>query len=164
MRSENPIAGFEVLKSTDNQNWKKIASVGAIVRSANNDYSYTDIDAEKGVSYYRIRVNYATADNMYRFSEVKSIRIDHKGAGLRIQPNPVINKASLQLSAPRNTNVSVDVLDVNGKIVMQLSRQVSQGINTIQLDRVATLPAGIYTIRASVDGEILTTKFIKSQQ
>jgi hypothetical protein len=164
VRSENPIAGFEVLKSTDNQNWKKIASVGAIVRSANNDYSYTDIDAEKGVSYYRIRVNYATADNMYRFSEVKSIRIDHKGAGLRIQPNPVINKASLQLSAPRNTNVSVDVLDVNGKIVMQLSRQVSQGINTIQLDRVATLPAGIYTIRASVDGEILTTKFIKSQQ
>ena len=163
--SESPITNFEIMRSSNNQNWQTIASVPASTTILNNKpYNYTDIDPVKGNSYYRIKVNYATTNNTHRYTEIKSVRIENKMSALRVQPNPVISIASLQLSSPKAAVAKIDIVDGAGKIVMQLSQQVNEGSNNIVLYRVSSLPKGVYTVRTQIDTELLITQFVKSQQ
>ena len=163
--SESPITNFEIMRSSDNQTWQTIASVPASTTILNNKpYNYTDIDPVKGSSYYRIKVNYATTNNTHRYTEIKSVRIDNKLSAARVQPNPVISIASLQLSSPKAAIAKIDIVDGAGKIVMQLSQQVNEGSNNIVLYRVSSLPKGMYTVRTQIDTELLITQFVKSQQ
>ena len=85
-------------------------------------------------------------------------------SALRVQPNPVISIASLQLSSPKAAVAKIDIVDGAGKIVMQLSQQVNEGSNNIVLYRVSSLPKGMYTVRTQIDTELLITQFVKSQQ
>ncbi|MFM9909784.1 MAG: GEVED domain-containing protein, partial [Chitinophagaceae bacterium] len=163
--SESPISNFEIMRSSDNQAWEKIATVNASGTVLNNKiYNYTDIDPVKGNSYYRIKVNYATTNNAYRYTEIRSVRLDTKKSAVRVQPNPVTSIASLQLSSPKSTIAKIDIVDGAGKVVLHLDQQVTAGSNTIILYRVSTLPKGVYTVRAQVDTELLITQFVKSQQ
>ena len=163
--SETPISNFEIMRSSDNQTWERIASVSASNTILNNKiYDYTDIDPVKGNAYYRVKVNYATANNAIRYTEIRSVRLDTKKSAVRVQPNPVIGIASLQLSAPKAGLAKIDIVDGAGKIVIHVDQQVTAGSNTIVLYRVSSLPKGVYTVRTQVDNELLIAQFVKSQQ
>lgn len=164
-KSDLPIASYEVLRSGNNQTWEKIANVNANTNGGISNYAYTDINPIQGTSYYRIRVNYATIDNANKYTEVRAVKIEGKPMGLRLQPNPVVNRASVQFTAPsNNTLVKVEVLDGTGKRVLQQSKLVNSGLNSIDIIGVAVLPQGVYTVVANINGTILTTQFVKNQQ
>ncbi len=163
--SESPITGFEIMRSSDNQSWERIATVASSAAVKNTEkYTYIDIDPVKGLSYYRIKVNYSVGNNTHRYTEIKSVRIDNKMAAMRVQPNPVISIATLQLSSPRAGDAKIDIIDVSGKPVAQLTQRVNMGVNSIVLYGLTALPKGVYTVRAQVDTELLITQFVKSQQ
>lgn len=164
-KSDLPIASYEVLRSGNNQTWEKIASVNANTAGGINNYSYTDINPIQGNSYYRVKVNYATLDNANKYTEVRAVKVDGKPMGLKLQPNPVVNRASLQFTAPaNNTLVKLEVIDGNGKRVLQQTKSVDGGLNTIDIIGVSVLPQGVYTVLANINGTLLTTQFIKNQQ
>lgn len=164
-KSDLPIASFEVMRSGNNQTWEKIASVNSNAGNGMNNYSYTDINPLQGTSYYRIKVNYNALGNANKYTEVRSVKVDGKPMGLKLQPNPVVNRASVQFTAPtNNTLVKIEVIDGTGKRVLQQTKSVDGGLNSIDIIGVSVLPQGVYTVLANINGTVLTTQFVKNQQ
>lgn len=77
---------------------------------------------------------------------------------LEVYPNPAIDKFSLSLDMAESENVSIDVLDITGKVVFSKNLgRLSAGQNIQSLD-VSNLEAGIYLVNISVGNKQATTK------
>ena len=74
---------------------------------------------------------------------------------IRLWPNPAHTTLNVE-----NQDVAIDhldIYDITGKSIFQLT----VGNNGTSVD-VSALPAGVYYLKAVCDGEITTSKFIKS--
>lgn len=80
---------------------------------------------------------------------------------LKIYPNPVADVLKLQLDLLASAKVAVDLTDVTGKIVRQISEQTaSAGISEISID-MNGLNAGVYVAVLKIDGASYPQKVVK---
>jgi hypothetical protein len=82
---------------------------------------------------------------------IKEISADNK---LRIFPNPVKEKISLDINTVVAENAAVEILDVTGRSLMKSSLQVNS------LDVGALLP-GVYSLILESSGKRLVKQFVK---
>lgn len=157
--SELNIAGFEVEKSTDNREFRKIGFVNA--KNANlNAYSFIDKDFA-GLSYYRLRV--VETNKTFRYSQ--TISLDKtKAVQLLIYPNPASEKdfVKVALGARNEINsISIQILSQTGKILAEVVGNL-ETTETQLTEKLQNLPKGLYIIRLQTEnGEMLTAKFVK---
>lgn len=71
---------------------------------------------------------------------------------IRIEPNPVEGTGHIELSMMQRGQLSVDLLDVTGRVVAELYRGESQGAEQIAL-MTEGLGSGLYFCRVSIGGE-----------
>lgn len=77
-----------------------------------------------------------------------------------IFPNPVDTHLNLKLLSDNDSNLSIDIYNVNGRIIKQFESGFSLS-KTMQMD-IADLPSGILIVRISdTTGVIKTHKIIK---
>ena len=77
-------------------------------------------------------------------------------------PNPFINKTTIEYELTQTNNVSLDLMDANGKRVKHLfTGQQQKGVHTCQLD-IPGLNSGIYFIKLQVDNSAVYYKIIKN--
>jgi hypothetical protein len=157
--SELNIAGFEVEKSTDNREFRKIGFVNA--KNANlNAYSFIDKDFA-GLSYYRLRV--VETNKTFRYSQ--TISLDKtKAVQLLIYPNPASEKDFVRVAlGARNeiNSISIQILSQTGKILAEVVGNL-ETTETQLTEKLQNLPKGLYIIRLQTEnGEMLTAKFVK---
>lgn len=143
--------GYQLERSIDGINFAEInyiASKNALATPSNTEYSFTDFAPFKGNTYYRLKQ--LDNDGKFSYSNVVLMR------GLKvttlsiagIYPNPTSNILNLVVTSPSDKQVTMRVVDVNGKVVMQNSRQVVNGDNALQLN-IQSLTKGTYTILAT---------------
>ncbi len=65
-----------------------------------------------------------------------------------IYPNPTTDNASITVNAIENSNLSISIVDLSGKIISQEMVNVSNGENTIQLN-TTNLTQGMYFVSIS---------------
>ena len=83
-------------------------------------------------------------------------------ADLLIYPNPVSLTANLNIDVSANSLANVNVIDISGKVVKQITnRQLAKGQNRIEIP-VSELSNGIYFVKASINGNTQVAKFIKN--
>jgi hypothetical protein len=63
-----------------------------------------------------------------------------------ISPNPTTGKITLQFNSSANDNYSVKVIDMVGKMVMNMRGTSEPGLNTIHLD-LSKFAKGIYMVQ-----------------
>jgi uncharacterized protein (TIGR02145 family) len=68
---------------------------------------------------------------------------DNNPSGLKIFPNPMIDKSTLEISAPASGDASVTIFDMSGKIVTQIKTYLD---NSQQKFNLSGLQNGIYLI------------------
>lgn len=144
---------FEIEVSTDAQ----FFSVLNTVKFNGESYQYID-DLSKyhlgSVVYYRLKM--VDKDGSYNYSEIKQIDL-HSSQLLLLYPSPATSKLTVQLG-----NYS-SLKNVELKITDWLGRKVTQAtlnINSVTLD-VSKYPAGCYVLSLTVDGNVISKKFIK---
>jgi hypothetical protein len=80
---------------------------------------------------------------------------------LRNYPNPFQNQTTIEYELARGGNVSLDLLDVNGRFIKHLYEgKNSQGTHSFQLD-VSGLTQGLYLIKLQSGNTIVHHKVIK---
>lgn len=79
-------------------------------------------------------------------------------AGFSAYPSPTSDRINVRLPATLQTNVTLDVLDITGRIVLHQS--IGRGIETVQL-KVENWAAGVYCLRLDPGDKLLTTRFVK---
>jgi len=142
--SEQNSKGFNVQKNVNGE-WKTIAFVSTQAQggmsTSDLNYSFTDVNNEKGITQYRIQQ--VDLDGRFGYSNIRAIRGDGVGGKLVVYPNPSVDG---KINVVFEDNIGfrdVQVSDMQGRIIRSF-----KGINNniLVIDR---LTSGFYTIRVN---------------
>ncbi|PLW98334.1 MAG: hypothetical protein C0591_04675 [Marinilabiliales bacterium] len=84
---------------------------------------------------------------------------NNQNQNLKLYPNPVFDKATIELDANTKGKLSIQVIDLSGKIIYSEERFVNEGVNKLDLD-LTHLKTGTYVLKAVSEQNIFTRKFI----
>ena len=82
---------------------------------------------------------------------------------MKTYPNPTSDFVSIQFKMDQKETVSIEIIDVNGKLVRALYKDVvKQGGNELRFS-LLPLDSGIYFVKISTESKIISTeKIIKN--
>lgn len=148
---------YEVERSFDNNDWKKIGTVRASGTNGTFDYFFNDNITFSGNVYYRIRIIESTGMN--RFSTVRKIFISDLLSEFTVFPNPAKENVSVKFEMPAAADVNISVLNQQGAIIITSYYKGIAGLNKVDLRLPDHLSQGSYIIKI-VLGEISYSKTI----
>ena len=153
--SETNNEKFEIQRSADGLNF---ATIGELAGAGNSNrilkYEFVDKSPFKGLSYYRLKQK--DFDGKYSFGKIVWV-INEENKNSHISSITTSNNnISFICSLPQNSNVSVELLDVNGKRVYR-KENVGKGKVTIP---VSTCKSGVYFIRLISAGNVEVEKVL----
>lgn len=165
--SEMDNKGFEVERSVDGRSFEK---VGEFVEGAGNsnvsiDYSLTDEQAfaatKSQVLYYRLKQMDFDGTETYS-NTIKVAKEGDNVNALSAYPNPFTSNYNVSFDAKQEGTVTIEMVDLQGKIVNSQTTVISKGLNTVTIDNVLHLHAGIYFVKVMVDGDMQLVKLVKN--
>jgi len=153
---------FEIERSASGADYSAIGSKASTSSNASKQ-SYQHLDNLSGVDgnvfYYRLRI--VDKDGQFKYSNVIMIRKESKSInGVALNPNPVTNgMATVRFSASGSNEVTMRVVDMNGKVMAQQQNKVYAGNNSISLNNLERLQPGVYLLQLANGEELTTIKF-----
>jgi len=159
-KNEVNSSNYIVERSSSGQDFQPINQQQSNNLPGEQSYSFADDKYFPGTNYYRLKVIDVTGKSTYS----QTIKV-YNGAGtddvLRITPNPVSKQFTLATSFPENGPVSIRIIDATGKVVRQISDNVTRGSITMQIYQLEELAAGTYFLEVKQKDYIRNTKFVK---
>jgi len=159
--SEQNSKGFEIERSYDGSNFTKVGYVEAAGNSNHiRSYAFPDKEIAQEANYYRLKQ--IDLDNRFEYSKVVVVRnATVNKYPFRILSNPVQNTLDIQFGNPPNGRVSVVLLDVSGKTLLnwQSDGQAQSRIR-IDISRL-NLAKGVYFVKAKTATREFTEKIVK---
>ena len=115
-------------------------------------FRVTNGDQSQPIADYFIPVHYVFGDATTPVIEVKDIVSD-----IQIFPNPTVNDANLEVQVKEDQTVQVMVLDLSGRVLLDLGTQVTWMLDSPEQwqTRPASLANGSYLVR--VEGNAFKT-------
>jgi len=161
-REEEPIQ-YIIEKSTDGINFTAIETINSYTNGNDiNEYSYTDPEKLNSATYYRIKM--FSVSHGYKYSRIILIAAKNKKLSLGKVINPFHNELNMEIISAENTKVRIALINLLGNTVKQYDYTVFPGVYTLSLPGLELLPAGVYTLQLSGNGEVFTKKVMKTQQ
>lgn len=155
-------AGFEVQRSTDGTDFRK---VGWIVGEGNSSrklsYEFADKSIMTNAEYF-YRLKQVDVDGRFEFSNVVSV-INRDVSKLMlhdISPNPVVaEQLLLQLSVGAEEQMVLEVYNSVGQRLIEQTLNVQEGMNNHTLD-VGSLANGTYFVKVSGNNDSTYKKMV----
>lgn len=145
---------FDVERSVNGIDFKKIGTVTALNRSGINQYSFEDVSPSGGVNLYRLRQ--VDIDAKFEYSNTVKILFSSK-INITIYPNPVVDKLKIQIPGSSLKWMS-SIYDAAGKLVYQ---QVNTAAANLVEINITALAKGNYVLVLNSGLETFTAKFLK---
>lgn len=165
--SETNNKGFEVERSVDGRIFERVGEFveGAGNSNVPNNYSLTDEQAfgsaNSWVLYYRLKQ--VDFDGTETYSNI--IKVAKEGDNLNAlsaYPNPFSSNYNVSFDSKQEGMVTIQMVDLQGKVVNEQTTVISRGLNTVTIDNVSNLHAGIYFVKVIVDGDTQLVKLVKN--
>jgi uncharacterized delta-60 repeat protein/uncharacterized repeat protein (TIGR01451 family) len=123
-------------------------AIGKVNANAAGTYAYTDDKAAKAVNYYRLKL--VDKDGSYTNSVVRIV--NNSGSfNVSVFPNPVGNTLSLAIKSDNKASLKVQIVDMQGKIVLAKQLTAEASSSTVSFD-VASLKGGSYFVKVASSG------------
>jgi hypothetical protein len=157
--------GFEVLRSVDGKQFEVIGFVkGKGNTSLVTNYSLADNKAFETVKantiYYRLKQ--LDVDGTETLSNTVSVNRESKlSKTLVVSPNPFNTDMTISLEAAAADQATIQVMDIQGKVVARFSTTILKGFNSIHMDEVSGLNSGVYFVKLTTTNETFVTKVVK---
>jgi hypothetical protein len=154
------VSHFSIERSYDNKTFEQAALLFTVDNpSSVNSYSYKDPvkNAAASVIYYRLKM--VDKDGKYKYSEIRTVRINGAGESTRCTtyPNPVVNELHILVPAGwQNKKVTGQLLNTGGSIIKSFN------INQAATIGMADVPAGTYFLKVTNGKDTTTQAIIKS--
>jgi len=78
---------------------------------------------------------------------------------LQVFPNPFVNEFTVSVTAASTTTSKIELLDMQGKLLIQYDRRLEAGKHLVRL--YADVAPGTYIIRLTADNKTTSTKIVK---
>jgi len=135
---------FTVQHSVNGRDWNNTATVIAAGNSnSTTNYNYLHLTPVEGINYYRILQR--DMDNLYSYSEIRTLKFIHKKLPFTILVDPVVNDV---LKVQVNASTTLSLYNNNGALLWK--KQLSPGIETFDMHGYAK---GIYLLKANDQSE-----------
>jgi len=153
--------GFEIERRTETSEFRTIGFVeGYGTTTEPRSYVYTDVTAEMGVNYYRLKqVDY---NGTYAYSDVVEIDVTAPLTFDLAQnyPNPFNPSTSIKYSVPESGNIRLSVFNIVGEEVAVLAEGFTQaGIYEVTFD-ASNLSTGVYLYKLQSANSVQTKKMM----
>jgi hypothetical protein len=137
---------FELFRSTDGQDFIKVASIKSAGNSNSvRNYSYQDnIGGNTGNTVY-YRLKQIDIDGKATFSSIVKLALGAKST-FDIFPNPFSNNFTVSFGATKTTTASLRIQNSAGNLVYSKTINVSKGNNSLLMNSLPTLSAGVYYV------------------
>jgi Secretion system C-terminal sorting domain/CUB domain len=140
---------FTIERSSNGSDFINIGNVNAS-GNVNYNYNFTDADILEGIVYYRLKM----IDNDDRFTFSNIIKLTNKLINQStIYPNPIKDKATLEIGDRKLLNKQANIIDANGRTIKTFTIK-----NNFEIVDMSGLPSGLYILKMA-NGE--TQKIIK---
>lgn len=149
---ENEIR-YDVEWSNNGSDFSKTGAVAATRNSSLQQYLFDDVLHITGRNFYRLKI--ITQDGQFSYSPVVVVNY---AAGVKIYPNPVIEKLYVELDASVK-ETQVKLLSADGRVVYTVSNNQNRLLNI----PVTGLPAGVYMLQVADKETILVNQKIIKQ-
>jgi len=139
---------YFIEKSLDGARFTAIGSMPYRAGSGTtNQYDYADDQTlSAGTIYYRIRQVDQAGE--YNYSNTVSLKINSSSTGkLSVFPNPARESVTVSFTSAVTGAVNLRLFDLKGAIVWEQAQQANTGLNTVQVDRIRSLPNGLYLLQ-----------------
>jgi hypothetical protein len=123
--------------------------------------SFTDVQPQPGLNYYRIKM--IEKDGKISYSNIVVVLNGAKGIALiSVSPNPVVSgNFKLNISAAQKTSMEIIITDMQGRLLQKQTINTNAESNLITIN-VAKLAAGVYQLYGnSADGRSNILRFVK---
>ncbi len=154
-------SGFDILRSFDGNDWKKIAFIGGSgTTSETTNYSFTDQQLKNGYYSYKLKqidynggINYSNIVNLFISAPVK-YELEQN------YPNPFNPSTTIRFSIPQEVHVNLSIYNLLGEKVKELKNEVMKsGYLEVVFDASA-ISAGVYFYRIEAGHYVQTKKMI----
>jgi hypothetical protein len=162
-RTETEVSnyGFEILRSTKNDNWQVLGFVeGHGNSNSPKDYSFDDENAATGKYSYRLKQ--LDTDGKFEYSKVIEVDIGSPQEFELSQnyPNPFNPSTTIRFSVSESSFINLTIFNSLGEKIEEPVNEVKEpGVHTIELN-AQDLPSGTYLYRIQSDSFTSTKKMI----
>jgi hypothetical protein len=148
---------FDVQRSADGANWQHVARVQGAGTSINTlNYQILDKNPLHGISYYRLRQ--VDFDGTATLTHVVSLKREIYEAAISVYPNPANNQFQISFEGFKSEEVSVNILDNSGRIIMAKTNNVLN--NPVQIINASGFQSGVYYIHVTSETESFVEKIV----
>lgn len=150
---------WEIEKSSDGVNWKTIDIVDG-AGTTNNETRYFVIDGEPfaGVNYYRLTQWDLNGNG--KSSEIRTVNVlDDAYDFISLFPNPTTGKTEVIFNSFTKETALLNVIDSDGKVIINTPVQTKSGANRIDLD-MSEHKKGVYLITIITRDKAYRTKLV----
>jgi hypothetical protein len=152
--SEINNAGFEILRSAQNDIWIKVGYVkGNGTRTTATNYSFEDKKLITGKYQYRLKqIDYNGNFEYHNLANIVEIGIPNKFNISQNYPNPFNPITKIDFDLPYDSKVTIKLYDISGREVMTLVNETkTTGYYTVQMNGI-NLASGMYFYRITANG------------
>ena len=167
-RTSSGISTAMIDYSLDGVNWNQFVSFNLAEANASGFYEGEDGPDLSGIlaQYVLITITENHGGECFGFSEmriatsgiVSSINeLDQIINTLVVSPNPAFETATVQIDSEISDEAALQVVDMNGKIILERNIRLHKGQNKYNID-VHSFAAGQYMVNLNKEGKIKSTK------
>lgn len=163
--AESDNSHFEIQRSADNRNFEPIASVkGNGTTNGVINYSYTDYGTGFGNTKMYYRLSQVDFDGTSNLSNTEIVVFNGAAALETISalPNPFSEMISLKIESYENTELVIEITDIQGRLITRSNQSVKEGTNILPLTATQELERGIYFVKSILNGESKVIKVLKN--
>ena len=161
--SELNNSGFEILRSTDGENFENIAWVDGTGTSSDiNTYTFKDYNFFPNIRYY-YRLKQIDFNGEYEYSDIVSAALKGKDSNLSISlaPNPSFYESTLTIRSSEKGAAALKIFDALGKLVVNSQLWIQADIDQF-LIQTKHLEEGVYFLSLEMQASTTNQKlFIK---
>jgi hypothetical protein len=122
-------------------------------------YSFLDREVCKGIVYYRLKQ--VDIDGHFSYSDVIAVNCNKSNTDIAVYPNPANFSITSTFFEETDGSVTMELVDMVGKIVQQERHDVKRGYNTIETS-ISNLSTGVYYLKLiRTDGEAEAPRMVR---
>ena len=149
---------FELEKSYDGVNFRKLSDVPYYYKNGESVYSYSDPERPAGISFYRLKI--LDRNGYFIYSPVVPVSNNKIGFELKPFTNPVRNELVLDYLLPADGLVHIRVVDAYGKATILRTTIGKKGWNNSRLVFTNTA-TGIYIVSILYNNTSINKRVVK---
>ncbi|MEP6584024.1 MAG: T9SS type A sorting domain-containing protein [Ginsengibacter sp.] len=148
---------FEIEHSTDGIRFIKIGFVKASGLVTGATYNFEDLNPEKGINYYRLKI--IDVDGKFTYSKIVTVKLFEEKISLQLFPNPAHNNLHIETTMEGSEEVTIQIINAAGK-KMKSNNIMLNGNTSFDID-IKQLSPGTYFLILRNSSGMQHRRFVK---